>query len=194
MLQRSTPMALAETASIFCETIIRNAALQKAGQQEQIAILEASLQGSCQVVVDITSRFLFEQRLFERRRQRELSIDELNNLMLDAQRETYADGLDERALHPYMWAMKPHYYSSKVSFYNYPYMFGLLFGLGLYARYKEDGEQFKTSYDELLSSTGLADAATLAAQFGIDVRSVDFWRKSFAIVREDIEQFEKLTR
>jgi oligoendopeptidase F len=194
MLQRSTPMALAETASIFCETIIRNAALQKAGQQEQIAILEASLQGSCQVVVDITSRFLFEQRLFERRRQRELSIDELNNLMLEAQRETYADGLDERALHPYMWAMKPHYYSSKVSFYNYPYMFGLLFGLGLYARYKEDGEQFKTSYDELLSSTGLADAATLAAQFGIDVRSVDFWRKSFAIVREDIEQFEKLTQ
>jgi len=194
MLQRSTPMALAETASIFCETIIRNAALQKAGQQEQIAILEASLQGSCQVVVDITSRFLFEQRLFERRRQRELSIDELNNLMLEAQRETYADGLDERALHPYMWAMKPHYYSSKVSFYNYPYMFGLLFGLGLYARYKEDGERFKASYDELLSSTGLADAATLAAQFGIDVRSVDFWRKSFAIVREDIEQFEKLTQ
>ncbi|HKV02669.1 MAG TPA: M3 family oligoendopeptidase [Ktedonobacteraceae bacterium] len=193
MLQRSTPMALAETASIFCETIIRNAALQKAGQQEQIAILEASLQGSCQIVVDIASRFLFEQRLFERRRQRELSIDELNNLMLEAQRETYADGLDERALHPYMWAMKPHYYSSKVSFYNYPYMFGLLFGLGLYARYKEDGERFKTSYDELLSSTGLADAATLAAQFGIGVRSVDFWRKSFAIIRDDIEQFEKLT-
>jgi oligoendopeptidase F len=183
MLQRSTPMALAETASIFCETIIRNAALQKAGRQEQIAILEASLQGSCQVVVDITSRFLFEQRLFERRRQRELSIDELNNLMLEAQRETYADGLDERALHPY-----------KISFYNYPYMFGLLFGLGLYARYKEDGERFKTSYDELLSSTGLADAATLAAQFGIDVRSLDFWRKSFAIVREDIEQFEELTQ
>lgn len=194
MLQRSTPMALAETASIFCETIIRNAALQKAGRQEQIAILEASLQGSCQVVVDITSRFLFEQRLFERRRQRELSIDELNNLMLEAQRETYGDGLDEHALHPYMWAMKPHYYSSRVSFYNYPYMFGLLFGLGLYARYKEDVDAFKTSYDELLSSTGLADAATLAAQFGIDIRSVDFWRKSLDIVREDIEQFEQVTR
>ena len=194
MLQRSTPMALAETASIFCETIIRNAVLQKAGRQEQIAILEASLQGSCQIVVDITSRFLFEQRLFERRRQRELSIDELNNLMLEAQRETYGDGLDEHALHPYMWAMKPHYYSSRVSFYNYPYMFGLLFGLGLYARYKEDVDAFKTSYDELLSSTGLADAATLAAQFGIDIRSVDFWRKSLDIVREDIQQFEQVTR
>jgi oligoendopeptidase F len=194
MLQRSTPMALAETASIFCETIIRNAVLQKAGRQEQIAILEASLQGSCQIVVDITSRFLFEQRLFERRRQRELSIDELNKLMLEAQRETYGDGLDEHALHPYMWAMKPHYYSSRVSFYNYPYMFGLLFGLGLYARYTEDVDAFKTSYDELLSSTGLADAATLAAQFGIDIRSVDFWRKSLDIIREDIEQFEQVTR
>ena len=194
MLQRSTPMTLAETASIFCETIIRNAALQNAGRQEQIAILEASLQGACQVVIDITSRFLFEQRLFGQRTQRELSIDELNNLMLEAQRETYGDGLDEKALHPYMWAMKPHYYSSRLSFYNYPYMFGLLFGLGLYARYKEDGEKFKSGYDELLSRTGLADAATLAQQFGINIRSVDFWRASFDIVRQDIELFEELTQ
>ncbi|HEX6110147.1 MAG TPA: M3 family oligoendopeptidase, partial [Ktedonobacteraceae bacterium] len=194
MLQRSTPMTLAETASIFCETIIRNAALQNAGRQEQIAILEASLQGACQVVIDITSRFLFEQRLFGQRTQRELSIDELNNLMLEAQRETYGDGLDEKALHPYMWAMKPHYYSSRLSFYNYPYMFGLLFGLGLYARYKEDGEKFKSGYDELLSRTGLANAATLAQQFGINIRSVDFWRASFDIIRQDIELFEELTQ
>ena len=194
MLQRDTPMTLAETASIFCETIIREAALRKAGKQEQIMILEASLQGSCQVVVDITSRFLFEQRVFEARKQRELSIDELNTLMQEAQRETYGDGLDESALHPYMWAMKPHYYSTEVSFYNYPYMFGLLFGLGLYAQYQQDPEKFKQGYDALLSSTGLADAATLAAEFGIDIRSADFWRASLDIVREDIERFEELTR
>lgn len=194
MMQRSTPMTLAETASIFCETIIRNAALQNSGRQEQIAILEASLQGACQVVIDITSRFLFEQRVFGQRTQRELSIDELNNLMLEAQRETYGDGLDEKALHPYMWAMKPHYYSSRLSFYNYPYMFGLLFGLGLYARYKEDGEKFRSGYDGLLSRTGLADAATLAQQFGINIRSIDFWRASFDIVRQDIELFEELTK
>jgi pepF/M3 family oligoendopeptidase len=194
ILQRSTPMALAETASIFCETIIRNAAMQHADSQEQIAILEASLQGSCQVVVDITSRFLFEQRVFEQRVKRELSIEELNNLMLEAQRETYGDGLDENVLHPYMWAMKPHYYSSRLSFYNYPYMFGLLFGLGLYARYKEDPEKFKSGYDELLSSTGLADAASLAQQFGINIHSIDFWRASLDIVRQDIALFEELTR
>src|SRR5947199_6827038 len=193
-LPRDTPMALAETASIFCETIIRSAALQRAGTQEQIAILEASLQGSCQVVVDITSRFLFEQRLFEKRKQRELSIDELNALMLEAQSETYGDGLDEHALHPYMWAMKPHYYSTELSFYNYPYIFGLLFGLGLYARYQQDPETFKTGYDDLLSSTGLADAATLAERFGIDIHSTDFWRASLAIIRADIERFEALSQ
>ncbi len=193
-LQRSTPMTLAETASIFCETIISQAALGKASPQEQIAILEESLQGSCQVVVDITSRFLFEQRVFERRKARELSVDELNNLMLEAQRETYGDGLDENTLHPYMWAMKPHYYDSELSFYNYPYMFGLLFGLGLYARYVQEPEKFKQGYDALLSSTGLADAATLAGQFGIDIRSADFWRSSLDIVRGDIAKFEELTK
>jgi oligoendopeptidase F len=191
-LQRSHPMTLAETASIFCETIIRHAALQKADEQEQLAILEASLQGSCQIVVDITSRFLFEQRLFEKRQQRELSVDELNDLMLEAQRETYGDGLDEELLHPYMWAMKPHYYSTGRSFYNYPYMFGLLFGLGLYARYQQDPEAFKRGYDDLLSSTGMADAATLAARFGIDLRTEDFWRASLEIIRQDIDQFEAL--
>jgi pepF/M3 family oligoendopeptidase len=193
-LQRDEPMTLAETASIFCETIIRHAALQRAGTQEQIVILEASLQGSCQVVVDITSRFLFEQGLFEKRKQRELSVDELNTLMLEAQRETYGDGLDRSALHPYMWAMKPHYYSSELSFYNYPYMFGLLFGLGLYARYQQDPGTFKAGYDDLLSETGLADAATLAARFGIDIRSADFWRSSLDIIRADIDQFEALTK
>ncbi len=193
VLQRGTPMTLAETASIFCETIVREATLRSVDAQEQLSILEASLQGSSQVVVDITSRFLFEQRVFEKRRQRELSIEELNTLMLDAQRETYGDGLDENVLHPYMWAMKPHYYST-YSFYNYPYMFGLLFGLGLYARYQQDPEGFKKGYDELLSSTGRADAATLAAQFGIDTRSAAFWRSSLDIVRRDIERFEMLAQ
>lgn len=192
MLQRSHPMTLAETASIFCETIIRHAALRDANPQEQIAILEASLQGTCQVVVDITSRFLFEQRVFEKRQQRELSIDEFNALMLQAQQETYGDGLDEATYHPYMWAVKQHYYSSGRSFYNYPYMFGQLFGLGLYARYQQDPEAFKQGYDDLLSSTGLADAATLAARFNIDLRSVDFWRASLDIIRADINQFDSL--
>jgi pepF/M3 family oligoendopeptidase len=192
MLQGETPMTLAETASIFCETIVREAALALADKAERIEILEASLQSSCQVVVDITSRFLFEQRVFERRRLRELAVDELNALMLEAQRETYGEGLGASALHPYMWAMKPHYYSTGRSFYNFPYMFGLLFGLGLYARYREDPGGFRARYDDLLSSTGLADAATLAARFDINLRTPDFWRASLGIVRADVDCFESL--
>lgn len=190
-LQKGTPMTLAETASIFCETIIRQAALEKTEKQDQLAILEASLQSACQVVVDITSRFLFEQRVLEQRRERELSVQELCDTMRDAQRETYGDGLDENALHPYMWAVKGHYYGA--SFYNYPYMFGLLFGLGLYARYRTDPDAFRSGYDELLSLTGMADAATLAARFDINLRSEAFWTASLDIIRQDIHRFESLT-
>lgn len=191
-LQRETPMTLAETASIFCETVVREAALANSAPEEQLAILEASLEGSCQVVVDITSRFLFERNLFAARQQRELSVPELNELMLDSQRETYGDGLDQSELHPYMWAVKGHYYSAGYPFYNFPYMFGQLFGLGLYARYRKDPTSFRESYDDLLSATGLADAATLASSFGIDIRSRSFWTSSLDIVRKDIDRFVSL--
>ncbi|MGB8644393.1 MAG: M3 family oligoendopeptidase [Anaerolineae bacterium] len=192
MLQKDTPMTLAETASIFCETIVRQAALQQADPEEQLMILEASLQDSTQVVVDIISRFIFEQRVFEKRWARELSIDEFKEYILDAQRETYGDGLDPDKLHPYMWAVKGHYYSTGLSFYNFPYLFGLLFGLGLYRRYQQAPEEFTRGYDDLLASTGMADAATLAARFGIDIRTPDFWRSSLDIIREDVQRFEGL--
>ena len=191
-LQRHTPMALAETASIFCETIVTNAALAVASPAEQLSILEDDLQGACQVVVDIHSRFLFEQGLFNRRRQRELSVDELNALMLESQRATYGEGLDDATLHPYMWAVKGHYYSTGRSYYNWPYTFGLLFGLGLYAVYQDDPNQFRAGYDELLSSTGLDNAAGLARRFDIDIRSADFWRSSLDVIRRNISTFEQL--
>lgn len=190
-LQRGYPMTLAETASIFCETIIRHAALKVANPDEELSILEASLQGQCQVVVDITSRFLFEQSVIEKRQERELSVDELCTLMRNAQLETYGDGLDESTLHPYMWAAKSHYYGS--SFYNYPYMFGLLFGQGLYARYQQDPDNFRADYDELLALTGMENAADLAARFGIDIRTEDFWTASLDLIRKDIDRFEQLT-
>ncbi len=190
LLQQETPMTLAETASIFCETLVTQAALRAVEPGEQIGILENSLQDACQVVVDITSRFLFEEDVFERRAERELSADELCELMRKAQLLTYGDGLDPTLLHPYMWAVKPHYYPT--SFYNFPYMFGLLFGLGLFARYAEDPKHFITSYDDLLSSTGMGDAAELAGRFGIDTRSIAFWRSSLDVVRADIARFESL--
>jgi len=93
-------------------------------------------------------------------------------------------------LHPYMWAVKGHYYGA--TFYNFPYMFGLLFGLGLYAQYQSDPEPFRARYDALLADTGTADAATLAARFGINLRARDFWRASLAVIKRDIDRFETL--
>ncbi|MBA3275757.1 MAG: M3 family oligoendopeptidase [Chloroflexia bacterium] len=188
----STPMTLAETASTFCETILTQAAIANGIEDERFAILEGSLQDAAQVVVDITSRFLFEQAVCARRPERSLSAEEFCELMLDAQRQTYGDGLDGDALHPWMWAAKGHYYSPSFAYYNYPYMFGLLFGLGLYAKYQEDPAGFRTRYDDLLASTGDADAATLAARFGFDIRSKDFWEGSLNVIREDIDTFVAL--
>src|SRR5581483_9751791 len=173
-LQRRTPMALAETASIFCETLMAAAGLEASSGAERLARLDTDLVGSCQVVVDIDSRFRFERAVFERRGRGTLGVPELCTLMTDAQDATYGDGISSH--HPYMWAVKPHYYST--SFYNWPYTFGLLFGIGLYASYREDPERFRAGYDDLLSSTGLASAAELAARFGIDLRSEGFWASS----------------
>jgi len=190
-LQRATPMALAETASIFCETLLTQTVLAATDEPgRRLAILGSDLQGACQVVVDIRSRFIFETELFAHRRNRTTSVKELCELMLDAQRRSYGDGLDPNRLHPYMWAVKPHYYSTH--FYNWPYTFGLLFGLGLYAAYEADPERFRTGYDDLLSSTGMADAAGLAARFGIDISRQEFWASSLAVIARRIDQFETL--
>ncbi len=191
-LQRNTPMTLAETASIFCETIVVNAMLAEASDEERLSILGQDLLGATGLVVDIHSRFILEQTVFEKRRERELSIDELKSIMLDAQASTYGEGLNEGERHSLMWAHKGHYYSNARSFYNYPYTFGYLFGLGLYKVYEAEPDGFRERYDALLSSTGLADAATLARRFGIDIESVDFWRGSLSVARERAQQFEAL--
>ncbi|HLF26851.1 MAG TPA: M3 family oligoendopeptidase [Anaerolineae bacterium] len=189
-LQIVTPMTLAETASIFCQTIITDAALaQAAGADEELAILETFLADTTQVIVDITSRFLFEQEVFARRARSELSAADFCAIMLRCQTATYGDGLDERYLHPYMWAWKPHYYRGGLSFYNYPYAFGLLFGLGLYALYQARGPAFVPEYEALLAGTGQANAADLAARFGIDIRRPEFWRKSLRMIEPRIQRY-----
>jgi len=191
-LNRSTPMTLAETASIFCETIVFHAAVSKADAKEALGILETNLLGSCQVVVDILSRYIFETRVFEARAKSELTAGDFCRLMTEAQLETYGDALDPERLHPYMWAVKGHYYSADQGFYNYPYAFGLLFGLGLYSIFQAKGPAFCPDYDALLGSTGLGKAADLAAKFGIDIRSQSFWDGALDQVRGLIDRYETL--
>ncbi|HEU4740679.1 MAG TPA: M3 family oligoendopeptidase [Meiothermus sp.] len=187
-LLRQEPMTLAETASIMNETIVTEAALRAVPEAEQITILEGNLQDAAQVVVDIHSRFLFERSVFEKRKERELSPSEFKELMLEAQRATYGDAL--ASYHPYMWAVKGHYYG--IDFYNYPYAFGLLFGLALFKKYRLEGPDFVAQYDDLLASVGTYPAQELAARFGFDLEDQGFWAGGLEVLAERVMRFEKL--
>lgn len=193
ILNSRYPMPIAETASIFCETIVVNAALNEADDEEAIGILETSISDAGQVIVDIYSRFLFESELFQRRKNSTLSVNELKEIMINAQKEAYGDGLDENYLHPYMWLNKPHYYTASRNFYNFPYAFGLLFSKGLYAEYLRRGKEFVEQYDELLRATGKNNIKDVAKMVNIDVTDPEFFRSSLRLIEKDIEKFLELT-
>jgi pepF/M3 family oligoendopeptidase len=188
------PMTLAETASIFAETVVFEDALAKAGPDERIGLIEGSLKDSCQVIVDILSRFKFESEVFARRREAELAPAEFCRLMAEAQTATYGDGLDPDALHPYMWAVKGHYYRPGLAFYNFPYAFGLLFALGLYARFEAEGKGFPAVYRTLLSMTGRASANEVARAAGFDLEDAAFWRGAVAVIAKRVDEFERLVK
>ena len=189
-IQKFTPMTLAETASIMCETIVTSAMMKDVTKpEEELAILESQINNDSQIIVDIYSRYLFEKEVFERREKAELTADELCEIMEDAQKATYGDGLDERYLQKWMWTWKPHYYSAGLSFYNFPYAFGLMFATGLYEIYTQRGPAFVKDYMNLLASTGEAPAADLAARFGIDIRTPKFWEDSLKIAEKRVDRY-----
>ncbi|MEI7548133.1 MAG: M3 family metallopeptidase, partial [Actinomycetota bacterium] len=189
-LQRALPMALAETASIFCETLVVEEGLQRLQGRDRLALLDVDLQGATAVVVDIRSRLLFETEVFQRRQRRTLGVSELNDLMVAAQAEAYGDGLLQSTAHPYMWTWKPHYYGAH--FYNWPYTYGLLFGLGLFAQYQHDPERFRAHYDDALSRVGMNTAEELAEVFGFDVTDTSFWNASLDIIRQRMRAYDHL--
>lgn len=193
-LQRRWPLALAETGSIFCETIITDAALDQVTGVERLIMLNEDLQGACWRVLGTHSLFLIERRISDLRAKRELTAREFMDIARAAQQEVYGSGITPETHWPYQWASSALFFDTHYPpYYNWPYTFGLLFGVGLYTRYRQDPAQFRASYDELLASTGLDDVATLASRFGIDVRSIDFWRSSLNVYRERIREFEALS-
>nr|WP_288294872.1 M3 family oligoendopeptidase [uncultured Granulicatella sp.] len=193
VLNQEYSMPVAETASTFNENIVMNTVIRQASDAEKVALLESQLQDTTQIIVDIYSRYLFESAVFENREKSFMFSKDLEQLMLDAQKEAYGDGLDSDAMHPYMWACKPHYYSSGLSFYNFPYAFGGLFSKGLYAIYQEQPEGFVEKYQELLRATTVTSAEDTAKVLGVDVEDSAFWKKALAQVADNIEQFIALT-
>ena len=168
--------------------------MASAAESERFTLLESSLSDAAQVLVDIYSRYLFETEVVDTCDDHFMTVDELKAAMLRAQDASYGDGLDPEVRHPYMWACKSHYYSSGLNFYNFPYAFGQLFARGLFAIYLNEGASFAPKYCELLRSCGSAPVVQVAASAGIDVRSIDFWRRSLETYRSDIDEFCQLSK
>ncbi len=191
-LNQDYSMPVAETASTFNETHLGHFALATATPEEKLALLENDLMEKTQCIVDIYSRFLFESAVFEQSQSKFLMADDLKAMMLDAQRQAYGEGLDENYLHPYMWACKGHYYSSGLSFYNFPYAFGNLFAVGLYNMFLEEGESFVPKYKAMLKATPTCTIEEAGAMMGVDLTDKKFWESSLALIAKDIEAFCRL--
>lgn len=183
------PMTLAETASTFAETIVKQDMIQQAEGSDKIKIIDLDLQDTSQVLVDILCRFYFEQSVFEEREKGELNANDFCRLMLAAQEKTYGCGLNEER-HEYMWAVKSHYYSTDFDFYNYPYAFGQLFAAGLYARSKKEGPAFAKTYASLLADTGSMSCEDLCKKAGFDITTKDFWKTSIQMYAKEVEEFK----
>ena len=192
IMMTETPMPLAETASTFNETLLISQLLKTATPEEELTLLDSCLTEQTQTMVDIYSRFLFEQKVVAAQADHALDVDELKETMLWAQEQSYGDGLDPEYRHPYMWACKSHYYSTGVHFYNFPYAFGGLFARGLYARYEKEGEAFVPVYCDLLSRFGSDTIANVSASVGIDVTTPDFWRSAVESVLVQVRRFVEL--
>lgn len=193
ILNTDYSMPVAETASTFNENVIMNAAIAEAEGVEKLVLIESQLQDLTQIICDIYSRYLFETSVFENRKDKFMFSDDLKQQMLWAQKEAYGDGLDHDTLHPYMWVCKGHYYSSHLSFYNFPYAFGGLFARGLYATYKKEGEAFLPKYHKLLNATPVCTVEEVAKYADIDLTNPDFWRESLKAVAEQIDEFIALS-
>lgn len=186
-------MNVAETASTFAETIVTDAAVKVAGTgEERLALLEDKIQQTVAYFMNIQARFLFEQRFYAERKQGLVSVGRLNQLMEEAQREAYCDAL--ASYEPHFWASKLHFYITSYPFYNFPYTFGYLFSLSLYARSLQEGAAFEQKYIKLLRDTGRLPVEELAKRhLGVEMSEVDFWQQAVDLAVADIEEFLRLT-
>ena len=194
ILNTSYTMPVAETASTFNETVIMNSAIETAeSNAKKAALIESMLQDVTQVICDIHSRYEFENEVVNRRANEFLFADQLNEIMLKAQKNAYGAGLDPDVLHPYMWVCKSHYYSAGLNFYNFPYAFGCLFAKGLYALAEKEGPAFMPKYNALLAATTTCSVEDVAKMADIDLTKEDFWLESLNLIGRYIDQWIELT-
>ncbi|MFA9556431.1 M3 family oligoendopeptidase [Evansella sp. AB-rgal1] len=187
-------MNVAETASTFAEMIVADATVKQAKTDDaKIQLLDDKLNRSIAFFMNIHSRFIFETNFYEERKKGLVSVPKLNELMLNAQKEAYCDSLGEYS--PTFWASKLHFHITGVPFYNFPYTFGYLFSLGIYAQAAEEGTKFEDKYIALLRDTGRMEVEELAKKhMNVDLTQPEFWQKAIDLVKEDLTTFLELTK
>lgn len=192
-LDREYAMNVAETASTFAELIVADATLKEAATpEEKINLLDTKMQNAIAMFMNIHSRFIFENSFYEARQNGLLSEDEITELMLDAQKESYQDSLG--SYHPHFWASKLHFFIDDVPFYNFPYTFGYLFSMGIYAYANKQGSDFEDQYIALLRDTASMTSEDLAKKhLGVDLTKPDFWQAGIDQVIKDVNEFIVLT-
>ncbi len=187
-------MSVAETASTFGEAIVRETLLTRASDTTQaFAIAWQDAEAAIAFVLNIPARFEFERSFYERRGERPLQLPEIKQLMSDAWGNWYGEALSEPD--SMFWASKLHFFISGLSFYNFPYLFGYLFSLGIYAQREKLGADFFPAYKALLRDTGRMSAEALAARhLNADLTQPQFWRDSVQLVSRSVAGFEDLSR
>lgn len=192
-LNREYAMNVAETASTFAELIVADATLKAAkSKEEQINLLDTKLQNALAMFMNIHSRFIFENSFYTARQKGLVSEEEITSMMIDAQKEGYQDAL--ASYHPYFWSAKLHFFIDDVPFYNFPYTFGYLFSMGIYAYANQKGTNFEQEYIDLLRDTASMTTEELAKKhLGVDLTKPDFWQAGIDMVLDDIQQFMELT-
>lgn len=190
-LNQRYAMNVAETASTFAELIVADASVKNAeSRQEKLELLEDKLQRSIAFFMNIHARFLFETRFYEERKHGMVSVKRLNELTIQAQKEAYSDALSHYDQN--FWSSKLHFHITGTPFYNFPYTFGYLFSLGIYA-HSQKTSNFEDDYIRLLQDTGRMNVEDLAMKhLNVDLTKPDFWENAIALCVKDVEEFISL--
>jgi pepF/M3 family oligoendopeptidase len=188
------PMTLAETASIFNELLVTDAAMAACSDpDEKLMLLDQKLQQPYILFCNLHCRYIFERRFYQERVEGMVSKDRLNELMVEAQQEAFGDLLDPSGYHPLFWASKLHFYISDFGFYNFPYTFGFLFASGVYDRACAEGKGFEEKYRALLTDTGRMTTEEVAQKhLGVDLTTEDFWVDAVRRSLADVDTFAEL--
>lgn len=194
-VQQRYPMTLAETASIFAELILAEGVYEDASipDSTKLLMLDTDLTGAAILLLDIMVRFEFERAFYEERKQGEVGVQRLKELMAEKQREVFGDALAPDGTDEYFWASKLHFYISRVTFYNFPYTVGFLLARALFARFKQNGSEFLGQYEDFLRLTGSDSVENVVQRtIGEDTTLASFWASSIESMSGPLAKFKLL--